>query len=253
MEAGRLSGAIGEACNAADFNGRRTRPQGLAQASGDSIVGSRVLTPCWLPWSWGEAAWNLSGSRLVAGLLLPQHDMRKARRLTRSGALIMTWTPFSRREIENLLAKELFECSEADCALFARVHVPLTKWSLSPWGDEGGGFWVVARSADRVLWYNDIEEGFNVLPLYRRGHHSALGVLVQSGQLAAGPLAALCRIRIAASCPQPGETASIGAELPASAGRLRCRLSAVGRASVRRLPRGWQSWCTMLRRAPRVR
>jgi hypothetical protein len=26
----------------------------------------------------------------------------------------------------------------------------------------GGGFWVVAVYRDRVLWYNDVEEGFNV-------------------------------------------------------------------------------------------
>ena len=36
------------------------------------------------------------------------------------------------------------------------------KWQLSPWGDLGGGFWVIAVMEDRVLWYNDIEDGFNV-------------------------------------------------------------------------------------------
>lgn len=40
--------------------------------------------------------------------------------------------------------------------------MPPAKWHLSPWGDLGGGFWVVAVRDDRVLWYNDIEDGFNV-------------------------------------------------------------------------------------------
>jgi hypothetical protein len=28
-------------------------------------------------------------------------------------------------------------------------------------GDEGGGFWVVAILGHKVIWYNDIEGGFN--------------------------------------------------------------------------------------------
>jgi hypothetical protein len=36
------------------------------------------------------------------------------------------------------------------------------KWNLSPWGEMGGGFWVVAVIGDRCFWYNDIEEGFNI-------------------------------------------------------------------------------------------
>ena len=35
------------------------------------------------------------------------------------------------------------------------------KWQLSPWGDEGGGFWVVSVAGNTCLYYNDIEEGFN--------------------------------------------------------------------------------------------
>ena len=35
------------------------------------------------------------------------------------------------------------------------------KWQLHPWGDEGAGFWVVAQIGQKVIWYNDIEDGFN--------------------------------------------------------------------------------------------
>jgi hypothetical protein len=35
------------------------------------------------------------------------------------------------------------------------------KWRCSPFGDDSGGFWAVAVDGERVLWFNDIEDGFN--------------------------------------------------------------------------------------------
>ena len=74
----------------------------------------------------------------------------------------MSWKPIDQRDLDALVAGGLSDCSEELRQLFARVQVPARKWQLSPWGDAGGGFWVVAVHRDRVLWYNDIEEGFNV-------------------------------------------------------------------------------------------
>jgi hypothetical protein len=64
--------------------------------------------------------------------------------------------------LEELVERELRDCSPAQQELFARTKTTPSKWELRPWGDEGGGFWVIAVHAARVLWYNDIEEGFNV-------------------------------------------------------------------------------------------
>jgi hypothetical protein len=36
------------------------------------------------------------------------------------------------------------------------------KWQEKQYGKEGGGFWVVAICGNRVIWYNDIEDGFNI-------------------------------------------------------------------------------------------
>jgi hypothetical protein len=41
------------------------------------------------------------------------------------------------------------------------IRVPPEKWALAPYGNNGGGFWVVGVMGRRVVWYNDIEEGFN--------------------------------------------------------------------------------------------
>jgi len=74
----------------------------------------------------------------------------------------MTWKPISWEALDELVARQLREATPEQRTLFARAAVSPTKWGLSPWGDLGGGFWVVAVMDDRVLWYNDIEEGFNV-------------------------------------------------------------------------------------------
>lgn len=47
------------------------------------------------------------------------------------------------------------------------------KWQQTPYGNEGGGFWVVAVLGKQILWYNDIEEGFNLSSYDRYGTFSA--------------------------------------------------------------------------------
>ena len=46
--------------------------------------------------------------------------------------------------------------------IFDLVRMAPEKWALPPWGDDGGGFWVVGVLGRYAIWYNDIEEGFNV-------------------------------------------------------------------------------------------
>jgi hypothetical protein len=81
----------------------------------------------------------------------------------------MTWKPISRAELQAMMERDLAECSDEQRAYFARVAFAPEKWSLRPLGDLGGGFWAVAADADRVLWYNDIEDGFNVSRFVHRG------------------------------------------------------------------------------------
>jgi hypothetical protein len=94
---------------------------------------------------------------LVCGARRPQ-----LKRDPLGGLDTVTWEPITLTELESLLSRDLAACSESQRDFFARVRVQPVKWRLSPWGDEGGGFWAVAVHGDRVLWYNDIEGGFNV-------------------------------------------------------------------------------------------
>ena len=74
----------------------------------------------------------------------------------------MTWTPLSLTELREIIARDLAACSNEERAYFETVAFEPTRWLQSPYGDDSGGFWANAADQDRVLWYNDIEEGFNV-------------------------------------------------------------------------------------------
>lgn len=60
-----------------------------------------------------------------------------------------------------MIANALAEYDDAVRSEWARIRIEPEKWRCSPWGDATGGFWAVAIEDDRVLWFNDIEEGFN--------------------------------------------------------------------------------------------
>lgn len=72
------------------------------------------------------------------------------------------WSPIPLDELEKLIAQDLADCSDDQRTVYARTAITPRKWSQSPHGDLGGGFWAIAVSGSKVLWYNDIEDGFNV-------------------------------------------------------------------------------------------
>lgn len=45
--------------------------------------------------------------------------------------------------------------------LWEIIKINPVKWRQTPHGTEGGGFWVVAIYGSTVVWFNDIEDGFN--------------------------------------------------------------------------------------------
>ncbi len=59
--------------------------------------------------------------------------------------------------------------SPTERRLWDLVRLPPVKWQQEPWGNEGGGFWVVGIIGMQVIWYNDIEDGFNVSRYVREG------------------------------------------------------------------------------------
>jgi hypothetical protein len=60
---------------------------------------------------------------------------------------------------------------EAHRRLWDAICIAPERWQQHPYGDAGGGFWVVGLIGRIAIWYNDIEEGFN------RSVYSTYGLL----------------------------------------------------------------------------
>ena len=74
----------------------------------------------------------------------------------------MSWSPISEEKVWDLIIAAEGRMSFAQQRLWNVIKVIPHKWSQEPWGNLGGGFWVVAVVGDSILWYNDIEDGFNI-------------------------------------------------------------------------------------------
>jgi len=73
------------------------------------------------------------------------------------------WTPIEESALLELIdsAEWILEGLDKSFWRLIKLNDP-EKWVNHPLGDLGGGFWVVAIVGNRCVYYNDIEEGFNV-------------------------------------------------------------------------------------------
>ncbi|WP_207766544.1 hypothetical protein [Siphonobacter curvatus] len=74
------------------------------------------------------------------------------------------WTPITLEELLNHI-----EAGEKNMSVDLRkwwnlMRLMPQKWEESEYGKEGCGFWVVGLIGRKVIWYNDIEDGFNISP-----------------------------------------------------------------------------------------
>lgn len=81
----------------------------------------------------------------------------------------MTWKPIDHRELHAIVERDLAACSAQQRSFFASIAIEPEKWRHSVLGAEGGGFWAIAIHDKRVLWFNDIEDGFNISTFEVRG------------------------------------------------------------------------------------
>lgn len=81
----------------------------------------------------------------------------------------MTWSPISKRELLNKIYEGLVQMDQEQSVFWKQISVSPVKWQEAEMGNEGNGFWVVAIHNDKIIWYNDIEEGFNISFFNRKG------------------------------------------------------------------------------------
>ena len=72
------------------------------------------------------------------------------------------WTPISKIELLGEIHKTEIELNGELWNFWQLIKIEPEKWQEPEFGNEGGGFWVVAICGMKVIWYNDIEEGFNI-------------------------------------------------------------------------------------------
>lgn len=74
----------------------------------------------------------------------------------------MIWEPITFEELALEISKGEKEMSSENFQFWNKIKFTPTKWTEHEFGDEGNGFWAVAKYNNFVLYYNDIEEGFNI-------------------------------------------------------------------------------------------
>jgi len=73
----------------------------------------------------------------------------------------MKWQPISEADILEEVNKSHDRMSREQKRLWEVMKIDPEKWQEETYGKEGGGFWAVAIIGNNVIWYNDIEDGFN--------------------------------------------------------------------------------------------
>lgn len=73
----------------------------------------------------------------------------------------MEWKPISEASLLDQISHDLERVAPPERHFWETISIEQHKWQCSPWGDLGQGFWVVAILGSLVVWYNDIEGGFN--------------------------------------------------------------------------------------------
>ena len=82
------------------------------------------------------------------------------------------WTPISLAELEEWISRGESKLEGEPLNFWNLIKIAPHKWQEKEYGNEGGGFWVVAIFGNAVVFYNDIEEGFNISTYQTFGHIS---------------------------------------------------------------------------------
>lgn len=81
------------------------------------------------------------------------------------------WTPIN----EDNIKRDVERCNDIllnkpNCLKFWEyIKIIPEKWQEKTMGNEGGGFWVIAILGKSVIYYNDIEEGYNLSTFTKYG------------------------------------------------------------------------------------
>jgi hypothetical protein len=84
---------------------------------------------------------------------------------------MLTWAPISATDLQTRISRAQTRMTPVQQRLWSLIRIQPEKWQQDPYGEEGKGFWVVGLIGRTVLWFNDIEDGFN------RSRYSTYGTI----------------------------------------------------------------------------
>lgn len=73
----------------------------------------------------------------------------------------MSWEPITEVELLDMINQSYDRMTPEQRRIWETIKIEPQKWAQEPYGNKGGGFWVVAIIGNTVIWFNDIEDGFN--------------------------------------------------------------------------------------------
>lgn len=74
----------------------------------------------------------------------------------------MKWTAITKVELQKDIEFNINKMDNEEFELWSKIRIEPKKWEENEMGREGDGFYAVAIIEDYVLWYNDIEDGYNL-------------------------------------------------------------------------------------------
>lgn len=74
----------------------------------------------------------------------------------------MEWTPITLEEVYDMILATEQELNGELLNFWELIRIFPEKWNEDTYGKTGNGFWVVGLIGRRVIYFNDIEEGFNI-------------------------------------------------------------------------------------------
>jgi hypothetical protein len=78
-----------------------------------------------------------------------------------ASSIMIEWQPITKKALAERVAQGVARMSGQERNLWDAIRIEPEKWKQEPYGNNGRGFWAVAVIGRSVIWYNDIEDGFN--------------------------------------------------------------------------------------------
>lgn len=73
-----------------------------------------------------------------------------------------TWKPISLSELYDRIQRSEMDLSGELWNFWQLIKITPAKWAEKKYGGDSDGFWVLAICGTKIIWYNDIEDGFNI-------------------------------------------------------------------------------------------